>query len=179
MRSLYRNTAVVFLAIAFVACLSNAQDKLKIGYVDSDVILKNLPEAKEAQDKLAAIGKSWQDELDKMSKNLQADYEDYQKKQAMYNDATRQAEQQKLLAEQQKVQQYNEEKFGAKGEYAMQNAKLMTPIRDKILKAIEKVAKEKKLTFVFDKANDAVVLYADESYDITFQVLDQMKRGGK
>ncbi|MDE3057374.1 MAG: OmpH family outer membrane protein [Bacteroidota bacterium] len=167
----------ISLLIAVVTCASFAQ--LRIGYVNSDTILKNLPEAQEAQDKLAAIGKQWQDELDKMSKSLQAQYEDYQKKQAMYTDATRQSEQQKLLDEQQKVQKYNEDKFGAKGEFAMQRDKLMTPIRDKILKAIEKVAKEEKLSFVFDKAGDAVVLYADASYDITYKVLDRMKRGGK
>ncbi len=179
MQSFLKRTAIVVLAIAFVACVSNAQDKLKIGYVNSDTILKNLPEAKDAQDKLAAIAKNWQDELDRMSKDLQAKYEDYQKKQAMYNDATRQTEQQKLVAEQQKVQQYNEDKFGQKGEFALQRDKLMTPIRDKIMKAIEKVAKEEKLNFVFDKAGDAVVLYADASFDITYKVLDRMKRSGK
>jgi outer membrane protein len=178
MQSTFRSAAVILLAIAFVTSISTAQDKLKIGYVDSDTILKNLPEAKDAQDKLAAIAKNWQDELDKMSKNLQAEYEDYQKKQAMYNDATRQTEQQKLVDEQQKVQKYNEDKFGQKGEFAMQRDKLMTPIRDKILKAIQKVAKDEKLSFVFDKAGDAVVLYADASYDITYKVLDRMKRSG-
>jgi len=51
---------------------------------------------------------------------------------------------------------------------------------DKVLAAIEEVAKEEKLNFVFDKIEDAaLLLYAESKFDYTFKVLDRLKRGDK
>ena len=44
----------------------------------------------------------------------------------------------------------------------------------KITKAIENVAKDLKINFVFDKA-DGTLIYGDKEYDITFKVLDKLK----
>ena len=51
---------------------------------------------------------------------------------------------------------------------------LFEPVKDKITKTIESVAKEMKINFVFDKA-DGTMLYGDKKYDITFKVLDKLK----
>lgn len=164
---------------AFFGFTQQSVAQLKIGYVNSETILKELPEAKEAQSKLEGMVKVWQDELEKMSKSLQEKYEDYQKKQSMYNETVKQAEQKKLLEEEQKMNLYRQEKFGQQGELAMQREKIMKPIQDKVFKSIEKIAKDQKLSFVFDKATDVPLLYADASYDYTYKVIDMLKRGGK
>ncbi|CAF4861120.1 unnamed protein product [Rotaria sp. Silwood1] len=51
---------------------------------------------------------------------------------------------------------------------------LFKPVRDKVTKAIEDVAKDMKINFVFDKANGALI-YGDKDSDITFKVLDKLK----
>jgi outer membrane protein len=56
---------------------------------------------------------------------------------------------------------------------------VLKPLRDKIIDAIEEVAREEKLNFVFDKAGDVILLYADKQFDITFKVLDKLTRGSK
>jgi len=33
------------------------------------------------------------------------------------------------------------------------------------------------MQFIFDKSGDIVLLYADAAFDITFKVLDNLKRG--
>ncbi len=170
---------VVMFLSAFFGFTQQSVAQLKIGYVNSETILKELPEAKEAQSKLEGMVKVWQDELEKMSKSLQEKYEDYQKKQSMYNETVKQAEQKKLLEEEQKMNLYRQEKFGQQGELAMQREKIMKPIQDKVFKSIEKIAKDQKLSFVFDKATDVPLLYADASYDYTYKVIDMLKRGGK
>ena len=171
---------ILFFVVLFATtAMQTVSAQQKIGYVNSETIIKELPEAKEAQAKLEGIVKTWQDELEKMSKSLQDKYEAYQKQQAMLNDATKQQKQKDLIEEEQKVNQYKQEKFGQQGELAMQREKVMTPIREKILKAIEKVAKDEKVTFMFDKAGDVLLLYAESSNDYTFKVLDKLKRGTK
>jgi Skp family chaperone for outer membrane proteins len=52
------------------------------------------------------------------------------------------------------------------------------PIQEKILKAIEQAAKEDGFTYVFDKMENAtILLYADAKFDLTYKVIDRLKRG--
>jgi outer membrane protein len=166
------------LMLIFAVSVGSAQQK--IGYVDSQKILEELPAAKEAKDSLAGIVKIWQGELDRMSRDLQDKYEDYQKKQGLYNDQTKQTEQKKLIDEEQKMNDYKNQKFGQQGELAMQQDRLMTPIKKKIFSAIKQIAAENKLAFVFDKAGDVVLLYGEPNADYTFKVIDYLlKRSDK
>lgn len=153
-----------------------AQSGLKIGYVNSETIINDLPEAKDAQSKLQDLVQSWQDEIKKRSDALQTKYDDYQKQANMLNDATKQARQKELLDEEQQLNQYRTDK---QQELTTQREKIMKPIQDKVYEAIEKVAKAKKLNFVFDKAQDVPLLYADPKFDYTPDVLIYLKRGGK
>ena len=128
---------------------------------------------------MALIVKVWQNELDNMSKDLQNKYEDYQKKQALFNDQAKQAEQKKLIDEEQRMNDYKAQKFGQQGELAMQQDRLMAPIKEKVFAAIKQIANENKLSFVFDKAGDVLLLYGEPSADYTYKVIDRLKRGGK
>jgi outer membrane protein len=177
--SFFKYAAAVTLAVTLCSFTQQASAQQKIGYVNSEKVLSELPEAKAAQAKLEEVVKGWQDELETMSKALQGKYEDYQKQQSMMNDATKQTKQKELVDEEQKVNQYKQEKFGTQGELALQREKMMKPIQEKVFKAIEKVAKELKLAFVLDKATDVPVLYADPAFDYTYKVIDVLKRGTK
>ncbi len=151
------------------------QGVLKIGYVNSETIIKELPEAKESQSKLETMLKGWQEEIEKRGQALQTKYEEYQKQANMLNESSKQAKQKELVEEEQKLNQYRQEK---QQELGVQREKIMKPIQEKVFKAIEKVAKEKKLSFVFDRATEVPVLYADPAYDYTPDVLIYLKRGG-
>ncbi len=166
----------MFVVLVFTAALFAQQPALKIGYVNSETIIKELPEAKDAQSKLEGILKGWQDEIEKRGKDLQAKYEEYQKQSNMLNESSKQAKQKELVDDEQKLNQYRQDK---QQELAAQREKIMKPIQEKVFKAIEKVAKEQKLSFVLDRATEVPVLYADPAYDYTFKVLDMLKRGGK
>ena len=152
------------------------QGSLKIGYVNSEKIINELPEAKDAQQKLEGLVKSWQDEIEGRAKALQAKYEEYQKQSNMLNESAKQARQKELVEEEQKLNQYRTDK---QQELALQREKVMKPIQEKVYKAIEVVAKKEKLSFVFDKANDVPLLYADAKFDYTDDVQIYLKRGGK
>ncbi len=166
----------LFAALVFTSALFAQQSALKIGYVNSETIIKELPEAKDSQAKLENILKGWQEEIEKRGQALQAKYEEYQKQANMLNESSKQAKQKELVEEEQKLNQYRQEK---QQELKLQQEKIMKPIQEKVFKAIEKVAKEQKLAFVLDRATEVPVLYADPQYDYTFKVLDMLKRGAK
>lgn len=172
-----KTISTTVLAVLFLCSLAVAQQApLKIGYVNSEKIIAELPEAKESQQKLETMVKGWQDEIEKRSQALQAKFEEYQKQANMLNESAKQARQKELVEEEQKLNVYRQEK---QQELAVQREKVMKPIQEKVFKAIERVAKDKKLSFVFDRANEVPVLYADPTYDYTPDVIIYLKRGGK
>jgi Skp family chaperone for outer membrane proteins len=113
-----------------------------------------------------------------MQRELQGRYEDYQKKEALMNDATKRTEQQKLIEMERQFNAYRVEKFGAEGSVAKESEKLLSPLREKIKTAIAAVAKDEKYNFVFDKTEQVQILvYGDPTHDLTFKVIDKLKRG--
>lgn len=173
MKKTIKTSALLFL----IALGTMAQQAvLKIGYVNSEKIIAELPEAKESQQKLESLVKSWQDEIEKRGQALQVKFEEYQKQANMLNESAKQVRQKELVEEEQKLNQYRTEK---QQELALQREKIMKPIQERVFKAIERVAKDKKLSFVFDRATEVPVLYADPAYDYTPDVIIYLKRGGK
>lgn len=166
----------LFTVLVFTTAVFAQQSAQKIGYVNSETIIKELPEAKDSQAKLESILKGWQEEIEKRGAALQSKYEEYQKQSNMLNESSKQAKQKELVEEEQKLNQYRQEK---QQELKVQQEKIMKPIQEKVFKAIATVAKEQKLAFVLDRATEVPVLYADPQYDYTFKVLDMLKRGGK
>lgn len=170
---------LVFPIIALVVLIAGASSaQQKIGYVNSTKIFQEIPEAQDAQKKIDAITKPYQDSLAAMEKELQVKIEEYQKKETLMNDAAKKAAQQEFSDLKRKYDEFRLDKFGNDGEIAKQTDKIITPLKDKILKAIEKVAKEEKYTFIFDQTeNVKVLLYGDSREDLTNRVIDKLKRG--
>lgn len=147
----------------------------KIAYVQSDVILKQLPEAIQADTILKQLGTQWQDTLLNFQKQIQ---EKSKQLDGPINDDAKQ----KLRADIDQLQQqgvaYQSDKFGQTGAYAQKQEELLAPIRDKVKKAIQDVASADSIDIVFDRASQVQdILYASDKLDITFQVLDRIKRG--
>jgi len=173
------NTRVLPLLAAVILLgggLAGAQQR--IAYVNSSKIFQEYPAAQDAQKRIDAIGKPMQDSLEGMQKDLQARVDEYQKKEALFNDATKKSEQQRLLDLERAVQEYRVAKFGQDGELAKETERIINPIRDRIKAAIAVVAKEEHYNFVFDKTDQIqILLYGDAKDDITFKVIDKLKRG--
>ena len=87
-------------------------------------------------------------------------------------------EEESLKQLQQTVMQYQEEKFGNTGEIRRLQESFLNPIRDRILLTIKEVAKDEKFNFILDKVNPAL-LFADDKFDLTFKVLDKIRRTSK
>ena len=176
---------IVVLTLGLLATINASSQKsvggdkpIRIAFVDTDAMLKQLPEAIEADKKLRELGMKFQDTLKTMSQQLTERVERYQKQSSMMNAESKSQEENALKAMQQNMYAYQEEKLGNNGELAKRQADLIAPLREKIQKGIAEVAKIEGFAFVFDKANPSL-LYAEDKFDITFTVLDRIKRGAK
>jgi outer membrane protein len=164
------------LVVVLVA--SNGLSQQKIGFVNSTKIFQEIPEAKDAQKRLEAIAKPIQDEIDKREKDIQSKLDAYKQKESLMNDAAKKTAQQEIYDLDQKLRDYKLEQLGNDGELAKQQDKILNPVKEKILKAIERVAKELKYSFVFDQPDNVrVLLYGESSADLTYKVIDRLKTG--
>jgi outer membrane protein len=171
---------IMFLAVIvmLVASMSTAQQPAKIAYVNSETILRELPEAQQVKKELEVTIKIWQDELERMGKELQDGLEDYQKKQALLDPKVKADKEKGLQDLQQRARDYQYQKFDQReGEAVKLREKKFAPIQERVMKVIERVAKEGKFNFVFDKLDATNLLYADSKYDLTYKVIDQLKTG--
>ncbi len=146
----------------------------KIGYVDIDYILKNLPEAQEAQRKLDQLVDSWQKELSKLEKEWQDKFEDYDKRKLILTDAGRAAAEKELRELDQKILTFRDQKFGQNGELFKKEDELMKPIQDKVFAMVDEIAKAEDYDYVLDKSGGVIILYAKDKYDLTQKVLDRL-----
>ncbi len=178
-------TALFVLASA--GALLSVFSQVKIAFVDSEIIIAQLPEAKEVQGNLEGLGKLYMDTIGTKETEIKTKADAFT---AKYEDAQKQMEAGLLTAEQVKAleaelgemqrelqaldQNLQTYKQTAQNELLEQKEILFKPVREKITKAIEQLAKELKYNMVLDKASSAVI-YGDKDIDITFKVLDKLK----
>jgi len=168
-----KKITILFFSILFIGNTVNAQ--LKIGYVDSESIMKQLPDAQDAQKKIDAFIQEWQEEIAKMQAEWKKQYKEYENRKLIMSNQKRAEVEKELVALEDRIQEFKQKKFGVNGELFQKQEELMKPIQNKIFNAIKEVAEENDLDFVFDRSGDLIFLYAKEEYDITSLVLEKLQ----
>jgi len=169
-----RLVLAVFVALALVAPKASTQT-LKIAFFDSKKVIDELPEAQKASKELEQMAQVWQDSIRKANEDLQQQAENYSKQKAMMPAAKQDSEEKRLGELQQKLREFYTQKLDPRtGEIAVEQEKRLAPIREKILKVIEQIAKEDGLAVIFDRAN---IVYGDAKINLTYRVLDRINRG--
>ncbi len=164
---------IIFSALFLFSIPVFAQ--VKIGYINSEAIMKELPEAQDAQRKLDNLVQEWQAELRKLESEWKQKYDAYDRDKLIMSDQTRAEKEKELVDLENRIMQYREQKFGQNGELFQKQEEFMKPIQNKIFNALEKIAKDEGYDFVFDKSGEILLLYANEKYDLTNKVLQALK----
>jgi len=151
----------------------------KIGHINSEAIMRDLPEAIDAQRTLDALVTQWEQELQRMQAEWKTKFDDYDKKKLILTDQTRAERERELRDLDQSIQDYRNKKFGQNGELFQKQNEVMKPIQNKIFKVLEEIAAEDGYDYVFDKSGEILLLYANVKNDLTQQVLSRMQTFGK
>ncbi len=172
---------VLFL-LAIISLMSfnaNAQRGVRIGYIDTEYILQNVPEYQEASTQLDKKVLQWKSEIEKRLNEIE------QKKKELDNESVLLTKElyderfEDISFEEAEVIDYQQKRFGPNGDLMIQKRQLIEPIQDQIFAAVQEIAETKKYDFVFDKAADVVMLYSAERYDMSEQVLRTITRTSK
>ncbi len=146
----------------------------KYAFVDTKYILDNIPEFKEAQKELDQLSEKWQKDAEQKKRDLDNKVRDYQAEQVLLSADMRKKREQEIQKLQEDLKTFQKEKFGVKGELYKKRKELIEPIQNKVYKAIKDLAKTSNYAFIFDKANQTNILYADSKYDKSKRILKDL-----
>lgn len=172
---------VLFLLIclSLLSLASNAQRGVRIGYVDTEYILQNVPEYQEATTQLEAKVVQWKTEIDQRMAALE------QKKTQLNNERVLLTKElyderfEDLSFEEKEILDYQQNRFGPNGDLIIQKQQLIQPIQDQIFAAVQEIADSRQYDFIFDKSADVVMLYSAQRFDISELVLRSITRSSK
>jgi outer membrane protein len=164
-----KNLLIIFVLIFSFAGSLLAQ---KYAYVDSDYILDNIPEYKEAQNQLDELAEEYQKEIEDKFAEIDKLYKTYQAEVVLMPEDVKKKREQEIKAKEKEVKDLQTQRFGKEGDLFLKREELIKPIQEKIYNAIEEISEEKNYAFVFDKAGSLTMLYVNSKFDISDDVLD-------
>ena len=172
-----KKISMVLIGLLFVVSTANVAlgQNIRIGFVNSDRILAEFDEAKEAQSKLDIEAKKMEEEYKGMLAKLDSLSKDFERQKMIMSESRRQTKENEISQLQQSIQRYQVEKMGPEGEIYRKQSELVGPVLEKIKQVIEKVGKENKYDFIFDTVAGNI-LYAEPVHDLTDKVLYELKR---
>ncbi len=136
----------------------------KFGYINSAVLLGELPEVKAADSELETYQKQLMSSGESMVKAFETKYNQYAKEAAegLLSKVQMQEKEGELGLEQQKIQQYEVE---VQQKILQKREELYQPILDKVKAAIENVGKDNGYTMIFDSSG-GMLLHANDGDDV-------------
>jgi outer membrane protein len=179
MRTL-RIAVILFFSIVLnlQAQAQSNNSELKIGSVNPQSILANMPEMRAVQQRLQNFTARKQQELSTLEQEFQTQVAEYQQKVGVISADAQQQEEARLGQLQQDLLQAQEV---AEQELAQRRDELVGPLLEQIGAAIEAVAQKQGLSYVLNtttSSGDMIILYASEDFrakfDITQSVMEEL-----
>ena len=175
----YVKTAIIMKKV-FIILLSlwalqvSAQ---KFGYVDTEYVLKKLPEYNEAQKEIDKISVQYQKDIEAKYASLDSMFNAFRKEEILLTEEMKQKRQDQIMMKEKEIKEYQKKIFGFEGLVFLKRQELIKPVQDKVFAAVKKVAQGHNLQVVFDKASDLVMIYTNPTHDYTDYVLEELGIG--
>ncbi len=165
------STALVGLMLLAFMPMAHAQ---KSAFVNTQYILKNIPEYTDAQDVLNNLSKKWQEEITLKHNEVSEMYKKYQAEAVLLPADVKKKREDEIVKKDNAVKALQKAYFGPGGKLFKKREELIKPIQEKVYNAIETIATTENIAFVFDKAGSPTLLYGNPKYDISDAVLDEL-----
>ena len=163
---------IAFLGVLLFAQVACAQ---KFGYVDTEFITSKMPEYAKVQKQIEQNTATWLVEVEKKKVELEKLEKEYKLEELLLTEDLKQQRLAAIQAKNKEAKAFENQVFGTEGELFKLKQAAYKSILDQISKAIEKVVRAKRLDFIFDKANDGLVLlYTNPVHDYSDYVLEEL-----
>ncbi len=171
-------TRLFFIGVFVVFTLNVFAQKsyIKIGYVDTEYILENVPEYKDALSQLNQKVQKWKNEIDLKLREIDKKKLDLRNERVLLTKELIEEKEEEIKIEEEEILEYQQKRFGPNGDLFIQKKTLVEPVQDQVLVAIQELAKSKKYDFIFDKSADVVMLFSNKRYDLSEYIIRTLKR---
>ena len=164
------------ILLLFTTILTFGQRGVKIGYIDTEYILENLPEYNQISKRLEDKAAEWKNEIEERSRKIEQKKESLNSERILLTREMIEEIEEEIILDEEELSEYQQKRFGPRGDLIIQKQQLIQPIQDQIFNAIRELAKSRSYDFIFDKSADIVMLYSDKRYDISDQILRTITR---
>lgn len=146
----------------------------KIGYVDTEYILNEMPEYAAVQQKLDELEQNWREEIQEKQKEVRTLEQEFEARELLYTDEERQRKREAIQKARDEVEQLRQRYFGPEGELYTRQQDLMRPLQERVLEATEAVATADGYDYVVDRKGETLFLFAREEHDLSDRVLREL-----
>jgi outer membrane protein len=167
----------IFFVLLPLLWLSGNIFAQKFGYIDTNYILKQMPEYKTAQSDIEQLSAGWQKEIQQMYRAIEEQYAVLKAEEVLLTEEMKKERLEQIRVKEEEVKEYHNKVFGLEGLFFLKKKELMKPVQDKVFEATQKVCKSHRLQVMFDKAGDMVMIYTDPVHDYTDYVLEELGLG--
>ncbi len=170
------HTSCSFVSLFFAAMLSVAPvyAQQKVGYVDSEYILEQLPEYATVQQQIDRTAQEWQQEIEEQRDEVDELFREYQARELLYTNEERQRQRDEIIQAEEEIERLRMQYFGPEGRLFQEQERLVRPVQESVLEAIEAVAIRDGYDYVFDKGGDYIFMYARDQLDLSDDVLEEL-----
>jgi outer membrane protein len=165
----------IFLLILPFFCIALSLNAQKFGYIDTEYITSKMPEYQTAQAEIEKLTSKWikevsdkNDEVVKLEKSFRAE-------EILLTEEMKQQRLRAISDKEKEAKDLQNKVFGFNGDLLKKKQDIMKPVLDEVAKAVEKIARSKKLDFLFDKSSDGLaMLYTNPIHDYTDYILEEL-----
>ncbi len=156
-----------------------AQKPNRIAYIDMEFILENVPEYLEASAQLEERVQQWKVELDRDMKKVEAMQIALEQERPLLTKELIEEREAVIAFEESKIAEYQQKRFGAKGDFLIQKQQLIKPIQDQVFNAIQEIGTQRNYDYIFDRTSNVGMVFSAEKHNISDQVLRIITRASK
>jgi len=172
-----RSTLLMIIAL-ILAGVAGLQAQSKIGYIDSEKLLREFDEAVDAMAKLEAESQRLEEEYYAMQERGQKLLDEYESKRFVATESWKTQKQQEIQKLQEELQNYQMKYFGPDGEIYVKQEEYLGPVMQKINQAIQRVGLDGGYDYIID-ASKGTLVFADDKHDLTNTVLYELRKAQK
>lgn len=170
---------IPILALIVVNTLQSQTRGTKIGYIDMEYILQNVPNYTEANVQLEQKAQKWKQEIESKKIEIDKIKEALKAEKALLTKGLIEEREMEIKFLENEMLDFQQKRFGANGDLMKQKSILVKPIQDQVFTAVQDIAESKRYDFIFDKSSDLTMLFSAKRFDISDQVLRVLNRAEK
>jgi Skp family chaperone for outer membrane proteins len=152
---------------------------VKIGYIDMEYILQNVPEYSEAKNLLEQKAQKWKQEIEVKRNAINKLKDGLKVERVLLTKELIEEREEEITLQETELMDYQQKRFGPNGDLIVQKAVLTQPVQDQVFNAVQDIAEAKKYDFIFDRTSELTMLFAAKRFDISDQVVRKLARSSK